>query len=126
MKKTMKNAMIGLVFLFVAVTGVTAGKPVNSNLPELKFVQYSEQMPVIKLDLKNSNNEVYFIEISDETGLILYKEKVSGVNISRFYQLDKNDLYGAELVIKVKNASATTVTSFTIQNDVSVISRNIK
>jgi hypothetical protein len=126
MKKTMKSAVIGLVFLFAAVTGASAGEPVNANNAELKFVKYDESMPVVRLSLKNNQVEVFTIVITDQAGLILHKETVKGENISRFYMLDKSDLNGADLKITVINAAEQQVAAFEIQNDTNVIAKNIK
>ncbi len=45
-------------------------------------------MPVYRLFLKNAENDLYFITVSDNDGTVLYSEKVSGTNITRNYQLN--------------------------------------
>jgi hypothetical protein len=94
--KTKMNAakMIAVALIALCTIGSsnTALAAKNPNQPmELKYVGKTENQPVFELNLNNPYESEYFITIKDETGKVLYSEKVKGANVSRKYRFDLNE-----------------------------------
>lgn len=124
MKKTMKNAAIGLFTLLAVTTGFTAfAANVNELTPaaELKMIGRSQNQPIFQLSLNNKEAEKFVIVVKDEFGLILHQETISGVNITRKYQLNTEELEGVDVTFEVIGTKSTQSTVFSIKNNTRVI-----
>lgn len=116
MKKTMKSAAIGLLTLVASVTTFTA----SAADAELKAAGKINNQPVFQLDLNNTNNSRFMIVVKDEYGVILHQETISGVNISRRYQLNTEELGGVDVRIEILNINNEKVSVFQIKNNIRV------
>ncbi len=116
MKKTMKSAAIGLLTLVASVTTFTA----SAADAELKAAGKINNQPVFQLDLNNTNNSRFLIVVKDEYGVILHQETISGVNISRRYQLNTEELGGVDVRIEILNINNEKVSVFQIKNNIRV------
>jgi len=124
MKKTMKNAAIGLLTLLAVTTGFTAfATNVNELTPaaELKMIGRSQNQPIFQLSLNNKEAEKFVIIVKDEFGVILHQETISGVNITRKYQLNTEELEGVDVTFEVFSAKSTQSTVFSIKNNTRVV-----
>lgn len=87
-----KMITVALIALCTIGSSNTALASKNPNEPmELKYVGKTENQPVFQLNLNNPNASEYFISIKDQSGKVLYSEKVKGENIRRNYRFDIND-----------------------------------
>ena len=66
--------------------------------------------------------EFCVIVVKDEYGLILHQETISGVNITRKYQLNTEELEGVDVTFEVIGTKSTQSTVFSIKNNTRVVS----
>jgi hypothetical protein len=125
MKTTIKSAVMGLVAL-TAVNFASATTIPYNNATELKLVSSEKNRPVYQLQLNNTAAEEVVIVITDNYGTILHNEVLRGANITRNFQLDLQDLNGADLTIKVYSRNTNKTVVFTITDDATVIARSAK
>jgi len=89
-----KALILALVTLFAASLAVPAFANNEETVAkaEVSYIGNLNDLPVYRLSLTNSSNEVLFVTVSDNYGNILYNEKLSGTSIVRNYQFD-TDIY---------------------------------
>lgn len=124
MKTTIKSAVIGLVAL-TAVNFASATTAPYNNAAELKLVSSEKNLPVYQLQLNNNTSEEVVIVITDIYGTVLHSEVLKGANLTRNFQLDLQDLNGADLTIKVYNRNTNKTTAFAINGNSTVV-RSLK
>ena len=125
MKQSMKNAVIGLLTLVAVTTGFTTFANDTKDITpsaELKMIGRLDNQPIFQLKLNNTVAEKFVIVVKDEFGLILHQETVSGVNITRKYQLNTEDLDGVDVTVEVSSAKTTQPVVFSIKNNTRVVS----
>ena len=94
MKKIMSKTTIVIAMVAVfsaAFTNTASATKLDPPLTEIKYIGTVSSNPVFELNLKNYQEDVYFITIRDAAGTIIYSEKLSGVNISRKYRIDTEE-----------------------------------
>jgi hypothetical protein len=124
MKKTMKNAAIGLFTLLAVTTGFTASANTSNEVTpvaELKMIGRSQNQPIFQLSLNNKVAEKFVVVVKDEFGVILHQETISGVNITRKYQLNTEELEGVDVTFEVISTKSTESTVFSIKNNTRVV-----
>ena len=90
--KTTKMITMGLFTLCImGLSQATFAALKSDNPVELNFIGKVKDHPVFQLNLNNNEPEEYIIKIKDESNFVLYSEKVSGVNLTRKYQLAIDD-----------------------------------
>lgn len=119
MKTTMKSTAIGLLTLLAVTTGFTASASSETGA-ELKKTGKINEQPVFQLDLNNKVNAKFAIVIKDATGEILFQEIVSGVSISRKFQLNTEDLLNTDLRFEVIDLKNLTSSVFNVKNSSSL------
>ena len=87
-----------IIIALMAVIGTSFSCPVSamdkkSDPPgiEIRYVGFREKNPVFEIITNNSKADNFFITISDETGTVLFSEKLSGKNLSRKYRIDTEE-----------------------------------
>jgi hypothetical protein len=124
MKQTMKNAVIGLLTLLAVTTGFNSfANNNNDSTPgaELKLIGRSDNQPVFQLNLNNKEIEKYVVVVKDEFGTILHQEVISGVNITRKYQLNTDELEGVGVIFEVISSKTSKMAVFNIKNNIRVV-----
>ena len=126
-KKT-RTIAIGLVALCtLGLSNVTFAGAKNNDPVEVKFVSEINNLPVIQLNINNSEAGEYFITIKDMNYHILYCEIVKGVDLSRTIKLnmDKDELNAPGFMVRVEVTSSDTRNTevFNINNPGSVSER---
>ncbi|MDE3184895.1 MAG: hypothetical protein KGM16_15900 [Bacteroidota bacterium] len=113
--KTKMNAtkMVAIALLAICTIGTstTALAEKTPNEPiELKYMGKTENQPVFQLNLNSTKDSEYYISIKDESGKVLYSEKVKGENVTRNYRFDVNefDLSSPDFGITVEVTTAKT------------------
>ncbi len=122
MKTTVKNAVLGLMTVLIVATGftATAGEVVTG--AELISVGKLNNQPVFQLNLHNKVNGKYAVVVKDQFGEVLYQEILTGVNISRNFQLDTDELGGVDVrfeIVDMKGSSSSTV--FNVKNNMRIV-----
>jgi hypothetical protein len=125
MKTTIKSAVMGLVAL-TAVNFASATTTPYNNATELKLVSSEKNLPVYQLQLNNTATEEVLVVITDNYGTVLHSEVLKGTNITRNFQMDLEDLNGADLTMKVYSRSTSKTTAFAITDNATVVSRSVK
>jgi len=109
MKKRMLNYRSMVMVLFVAfsvtlsVSAIANGGTHDKTATELKFIGNVDDQPLFQLNLNNSEEEVYTITISDVYGNLLYSDRIKGVNISRKFKLNIDEMGDETLRVKVRS-----------------------
>jgi hypothetical protein len=97
MKKVMsKNKAI--IFGLMAIISTSFSTPVSgmdkkSDPPGvvIRYLGFVNKNPVFEITTNNVQADNFFITITDEVGLILFSEKLSGKNLSRRYRIDTEE-----------------------------------
>ena len=97
MKKTI-NKSKAIVIALMAIISTSLSNPVlatgKKNDPigvEIKYLGFRDKNPVFEIIMKNTKNDNFIITIRDESGTVLYSEKLSGKNLSRKYRIDTEE-----------------------------------
>ena len=124
-----KAAIIGLMAIVGAVTTNPVSASIKTDPPgvQVKYVGYAQSNPVFEITFKNAETDVYFITIRDQTGNILFSEKLKGKNISRKYRIDTEEEIeegGLRFEVRSANTKKTDVYSVgivaTVKRDLAV------
>ncbi len=88
-----KATLIAIIAVFtVALTNdATATIKTDPPVTALKYLGFVERNPVFELTLNNIEAESYLINIRDQSGTVIFSERLSGKNISRKYRIDTED-----------------------------------
>ena len=97
MKKVMnKNKTI--IVALMAILSTAFSNPVTamdkkSDPPgvEVRYVGFVSNNPVFEIKTRNAEADNFIITIRDESGLLLYSEKISGKNLIRKYRIDTEE-----------------------------------
>ncbi|MFT3843485.1 MAG: hypothetical protein QM725_00380 [Lacibacter sp.] len=123
MKTTVKSAAFGLMILFATVaTSFNANAAEVITGAELISVGKLNNQPVFQLNLNNKVNGKYAVVVKDQFGEILHQEIVTGVNISRRFQLNTEELGNVDVRFEIVDLKASTnSTVFKVKNNMRVI-----
>ena len=112
-----KATIIGLM----ALVSTAFTNPVSANTKtdppgvEVKYVGYLQSNPVFEIILSNRESDSYLITIRDQTGNILFSEKLKGKNISRKYRIDtEEEIEEGGLTFEVRSASTKKTETYTV------------
>lgn len=106
MKKTIIKSAVALQLFLLLTAGMAASAQINEkHLSEMKVAGRMNNEPVYELHINNASFGKYTIVISDEAGIPLYEETLSGTNISRKFLLNKDELGNTGVVFEVYNGS---------------------
>ena len=92
MKSVMSKSKALFATMMIIGTVLTSSVQANTN-PELpgvqvKYLGTTENNPVFEIVFNNKEADKYLVTIRDESGNILFSEKLSGRNITRKYRID--------------------------------------
>ena len=119
----MKNVMSKnktAIIAFAALIGVAFSSPakaaeMNPPAVQVKYLGIQQRNPVFEIVLNNHETDNYFVTIRDESGQILYGEKLTGKNISRKYRIDTEDEIAAgTLVFEVRSVNTKKTDIYTV------------
>ncbi len=114
MKQTIRKTRIIAMGLFalctLGLTNITFAGTKNNDPVEVKFISEINNLPVIQLNLNNSESGEYCIIIKDMNYHILYCEIVKGVDVSRTIKLnmDKDEINTPGFMVHVEVTSSQT------------------
>jgi hypothetical protein len=87
-----------IIIAMMAVIGTSFSNPVSamdkkSDPPgvEIRYLGFVNNNPVFEIITNNPRADNFFITIRDESGTVLYSEKLSGKNLSRRYRIDTEE-----------------------------------
>ena len=108
---TTKMITLGLFTLCVmGISNTTFAGTQTGDPAELTFLGKVGNRPVFLLNLNNEEEGKYFISIKDEDRNVIFSERISGIDLSRKYQLaiDAADLSSSTFGISVEVTNAKT------------------
>ena len=97
MKKVMnknKAIIVGLMAIIsTSFSNPASAMDKRSDPPgvEIKYLGFQNKNPVFEITMNNAQADNYFIVIRDQSGTVLYSEKLSGKNLSRKYRIDTEE-----------------------------------
>ena len=95
MKKVVnKTKAIIIAFMTMATVvanPVFAGVKADPPGVQIKYLGFRESNPVFEIAFNSNESDTYFITIKDQSGEILFSEKVSGKTMSRKYRIDTEE-----------------------------------
>lgn len=119
MKKIFFQSAIALTILFTltATTTALAGNKNNPVSTEMKAVGLINNQPVYELNINNNTYATFTIIVTDEYGVVLHEETVAGVNISKKFQINIDELGTTGVRFEVI-ASTRKASAFSIKNNI--------
>lgn len=79
-------AVFSTVLLNPVMASANQSDPDPSSI-KVKYVGMYKSNPVFKLEFNNAEEGSYTVIVKDEYGTVLYKERLSGKNITRTYRI---------------------------------------
>ena len=87
-----------IIIALMAIISVSFSNPVlatdkKNDLPgvEIKYLGFRDKNPVFEIIMNNPKNDNFIITIRDESGTVLFSEKLFGKNLSRKYRIDTEE-----------------------------------
>ena len=130
MTKAMRNygilaiTLIAFTLSFSTVTLANEEGP-KKTVSELKYVGKLQNQPVFQLDLNNTEEEEFSVTFRDEYGNILFSEKFTGVNITKKFLLNNDELSDAHLNVVVKARKRNTTDVYIINRNTSYVEETV-
>lgn len=97
--KTMINCITKTIMVVIAVVMLSfSNAPVvtneieNNNVAELQYLGKVKNLPVFRLVITNAALSVFYINVKDDNGDIIYTETLRGNSITRTYQLNTENM----------------------------------
>jgi len=88
---------------------------------EFKYMGKMNNQPLFQLNLNNPVASEYIITLTDQTGAVIYDERVAGKDLSRKYMLNLDEIDASEVRFVIKNKNDNSVTNFTVKRNYSLI-----
>ena len=88
---------------------------------EFKYMGKMNNQPLFQLNLNNAEINEYIITLTDQTGAVIYDERVAGKELSRKYMLNLDEIDASEVRFVIKNKKDNSVTNFTVKRNYSLI-----
>jgi hypothetical protein len=116
---TLVRKSIFLGFTSLLLIGATSAQ---SKLPEpnIKYIGTLDGQPVFKVSLDNQSNSVYHLTIKDETGDILYAEKIKGKEFSKKFKFENADRNNVKLTFTVDGKEGSQSQDFQVNTSTKV------
>ncbi len=103
-----------LLFNNMAIAGNEKKTTAANSFVELKYVGKTNEQPKFRLAI--NDNSAYTVTIKEETGEVLYTEKLAG-NVNRTYRLESDDKERIEgTIFEVTNRTTNVTTVYKIKN----------
>ena len=116
---TLVKKSIFLGFTSLLLIGAASAQ---AKLPEptIKYIGTLDGQPVFKVDLDNQNNSVYHLTIKDETGDVLYAEKIKSKEVSKKFKFENSDRNSVKLTFLVEGKEGSQSQEFQVNTSTKV------
>ncbi|MEP6617341.1 MAG: hypothetical protein ABJA57_12210 [Ginsengibacter sp.] len=132
MQKVMNNSVILAMALMVTFTLASVqteakNKPEDSlkskteSPVEFKYIGKMNNQPLFQLNFNNVESSDFIITLTDQTGAVIYDEKISGKDLSRKYMLNLDEIDASEVKFLIKNKTNNSATNFTVKRNYSLV-----
>ena len=111
-----------LCLFFVSTQSFTNDKKVPSISPvSVKYLGQSDYKPVVQVDIENASEEELFFVLKDETGNILFTDKITEKRYSKKFQFTEIESSNMNLTINLVGKNSKKSELFTISNVTTVV-----
>jgi hypothetical protein len=107
--------------LSLSVSAIANGGTHEKSATELKFIGSVDNQPLFQLNLNNAEEDTYIISISDVYGNLLYSDRVKGINISKKFRFNTDEMGDETLRVKVRSAKSNKLEVYEIKRNSRVI-----
>lgn len=115
---TLVRKSIFLGFTSLLLIGASA----QAKLPEpsIKYIGTLDGQPVFGVQLDNQNSSVYHLTIKDDTGSVLYSEKIKGKEFSKKFKFENSDRNNVKLTFIVEGKEGSQSQDFQVNTSTKV------
>lgn len=107
MKKILIKSAVAINLVLLLTAGLTSkAQTADKTFTELRIDGEIKNEPVFTLSLHNKTAGKYIIVITDDEGTIMHEEKISGIDITRKYWVDREQVGTREVFIEVYNGNS--------------------
>jgi hypothetical protein len=106
--------------LLIAGTTVSSAQTSTSPEPTVKYIGSLDGQPVFGVSLNNLNGGVYHFTIKDETGNILYAERVKGKAFSKKFKFENTDRQNVKLTFSLEGKEGVQSQEFQVNSSTRV------
>jgi len=117
-------ALLALTLGFSTVT-LASDEDGNKNVTELKFIGNLENQPVFQLSLNGTEEDEYSITFRDDSGNVLYSDKVKGANITKKFMLRAEEIGDTTLSVIVKSKKTGKTEVYSINRSHSYVEETV-
>jgi hypothetical protein len=116
---TLVRKSIFLGFTSLLLMGAASAQ---TKLPEptVKYIGTLDGQPVFRVSLDNQSNNVYHLTIKDDTGDILYSEKIKGKEFSKKFKFENSDRHNVKLTFTVEGKEGSQSQDFQVNTSTKV------
>lgn len=116
-----KSILLGFTsLLLIAGTTVSSAQTATSPEPTVKYIGTLDGQPVFKVDLNNLTGSVYHFTIKDETGSVLYAEKIKAKEFSKKFKFENADRQNVKLTFSIEGKEGVQSQEFQVNNSTKV------
>ena len=119
--RSMVTALLVGFSLTISVSSIANGWSPEKSGTELKFIGSAEHGSLFQLNLNNTETDTYTISINDVYGNQLYSDRVKGINISKRFRLDSDELGDETLRVSVRSAKSNKVEVYEIKRSSRIV-----
>jgi hypothetical protein len=119
---TLVRKSIFLGFTSLLLFGSISIASAQSNLPEptIKYVGTLDGQPVFRVYLDNQDKSVYHLTIKDDSGDILYAEKIKGKEFSKKFKFENADRHNVKLTFTLEGKEGASSQEFQVNNNIKI------
>jgi hypothetical protein len=88
--------------------------------PTVKYIGTLDGQPVFRVQLQNQNSNIYHLTIKDETGDILYSEKIKSKEFSKKFKFENSDRHNVKLTFTVEGKEGSQSQDFQVNTSTKV------
>lgn len=119
--RSMVMALFVAFSLSLSVSATANGGTPGKSVTELKFIGNIDNQPLFQLNLNNTEEDTYTITISDAYGNLLYSDRAKGINISRKFRFNTEEMGDETLRVKVRSAKSNKVEVYEIKRSSRIV-----
>ena len=114
---TLSRTAIVLLAVFTMSFSTNPGTPGKSDVPaELKYLGSRDDQPQFQLNFANTESDVFLITIRNKSNEVIHKEKITGANFSRKYQLNLEDADATGVTFEVVSRATKSRVAYTVNS----------
>jgi len=116
-----KSILLGFTsLLFIASTSVSSAQTPASPEPTVKYIGSLDGQPVFRVYLNNLDGTAYQFTIKDDTGNVLYAEKIKGKEFSKKFKFENADRLDVKLTFTLEGKQGVQSQEFQVNSSTRV------